>query len=193
MGEWRDFWEDFVEYRDQEFAGFYEIALRYHLNAGNALVLSYERLTTEAWAPFIMYYGSPSDTTGYAFGETQWDFEATPISLSYEFYPRGSLADVSPYLGVGASYYFYTGLNGSLTILEDTLLPEVSQDATRSGRGYGIHAYVGCRARLGGGVYLVARARGRYADGMGFTDKEEEDISVHLSGFDAALGLGYEF
>lgn len=192
MTEWQDFWGDFYEYRDQELAGFYEVGLRYHLGEAHALVLSYERLTTEATAPYVMYYGTPEDTTGYAFGEIRWDFEATPISLSYEFYPLGSLGDVSPYFGLGASYYFFTGIDVSNTVLEDTVMPESTQSYERGGRGYGVHAYAGCRARLAGGLYLLARVRGRYADGMGLTDAER-DIPIHLSGFDAALGLGYAF
>jgi len=192
MTEWRDLFEEFGDYRDQNYAGFYEIGLRCHLNARSSLVLSYERLTTDAWQPFVIWYGTPEDTTGYGFGVTEWEFEATPVSLSYEFHPWGSLENVSPYLGVGGSYYFFTGVDGQMTILADEYFPGWVQRGSRSGRGYGVHAYVGCRVMLVEGLYMASRLRGRYADGTGFTD-DREDIGIHLSGFDLALGIGYEF
>jgi len=192
MTEWRDFFEDFGDYRDQDYAGFYEVGFRCHLSARSSLVLSYERLTTDAWQPLEIFYGTPEDTTGYGFGVTEWEFEATPVSLSYEFHPWGSLEDVSPYLGVGASYYFFTGVDGQMTKYEDEYFPRWVQRGSRGGRGYGVHAYVGCRVMLVEGLYMASRVRGRYADGTGLTDAEE-DIAIHLSGFDVALGLGYEF
>ena len=192
MSEWQDFWEGLGPYREQRLAGFYELGLRYHPSPRHVVALSYERLTTEASVPVVSYYGTLRDTVGYAFGELQWEFEATPVSVSYEFYPRGTLTDVSPYVGIGVSYYFFAGLSASYTEYENTFMPEMSYDGTRGGRGYGVHAYIGCRARLAGRLYFVARVRGRYADGMGFTD-QGEDVPVHFGGVDAALGVGCEF
>lgn len=192
MGEWQEFWDDFVSYREQNVAEFYELTLRYHFGGKHAVALSYERLSTEASAAIVSYSAIPEDSLGVAYAELEWQFEATPISVSYEFYPRGSCPDVSPFLGLGASYYFYSNVRSSYVELENRVMPEQSYENSRGGRGYGIHAYVGCRARLAQRIYLVARARVRYADSMVFTD-EDDDVAIQLSGVDAILGLGYEF
>ncbi len=41
-------------------------------------------------------------------------------------------------------------------------------------------------------LYLVSRLRGRYANGMGLTDKEG-DIKVEFTGIDFTFGVGWRF
>jgi hypothetical protein len=77
-------------------------------------------------------------------------------------------------------------------LIYDSHLEDLTQKSSREGEGYGLHAYLGVQAKLTEHLFMVSRLRGRYADGMAFTDKKGE-IKVDFTGVDFTLGLGWRF
>ncbi len=193
-----------------------DIRLTYHLTRKHALSLEVGFIGTSA----SVYQFRPVATTmdhhtRHGIGEApeftdsvlavyEWDFEAIPVGLSYEFYPRSTGGKLSPFVGIGGSFFFsrvrykrdaayepdpYPGLH--LGLNEEPMTPPNKRD-DRVGNGYGLHMYAGAQYRLTQRLLALFRLRGRYADGMAFTD-EEHDVKVEFTGVDLTLGLGWRF
>jgi outer membrane protein W len=133
----------------------------------------------------------------------EWDFRAIPISLSYEFYPRSTGGKLSPFIGIGSSFFFsrvhykrdaayepdpYPGLH--LGLNDGPAVRKKRDDLV--GNGYGLHLYAGTQYRLSQRLLASFRLRVRYADGMAFTEHKHEP-KVEFTGVDATLGLGWRF
>jgi outer membrane protein W len=191
-------WEDFAtsnssDHFDRDrFGSYLDFRIAYYLTEKHVIALNVEDLKTFASVCGVMTLTGPTgDTLGYACSLHEWDFSAIPIGLSYEFHPTGSEEKVSPFLGVGASYFF-SKVKGKSWFLHDGRFENLSSGVTRDGEGCGLHLYVGVQSKLTKHLLIFSRLRGRYADGMAFTDKKG-DIKVEFTGVDFTLGLGWRF
>ena len=181
-------WEDFAtsisssHFEKDKFGSYLDLRAVYHLTDRHAVALNVENINTSASLYHAMALTGPTgDTSGYASSVNTWDFSAIPVGLSYEFYPVRSDESTSLFLGVGVSYFF-SELEYKSWFLHDGFF----------GEGYGVHAYVCVQSQLTEQLLVVSRLRGRYADGMAFTD-EERDVKVEFTGMDFTLGLGWRF
>lgn len=191
-------WEDFAtsisssHFEKDKFGTYSELRVAYHLAGKHAIALNVESINISASAHIANALTGPfGDTSGYASSVIEWDFSAVPIGLSYEFRPTGSEESVTPFLGAGASYFF-SKLEFKSYFLHDGRFADLSSEGTRDGEGYGLHLYVGVQSEVTKHFFIISRLRGRYSDGMAFTD-EEEDVKVEFTGFDFTLGFGWRF
>lgn len=184
--------EHYAHFDKDEFGSYSEFRVTYHLAERHAITFNVEKIKTSASLSNAMIRtGEFGDTLGHAYVVDEWDFSATPIGFSYEFHPKLAQETVSPFLGVGASYFF-TDVKYKSWYLHDTLFGNLNSDRTRDGEGYGVHLYVGVQSKLTEHFMIFSRVRGRYADGMAFTDKKG-DIKVEFTGVDFTLGVGWSF
>ena len=191
-------WEDFAtsisssHFEKDKFGSYLDLRAVYHLTDRHAVALNVENINTSASLYHAMALTGPTgDTSGYASSVNTWDFSAIPVGLSYEFYPVRSDESTSLFLGVGVSYFF-SELEYKSWFLHDGFFGDLGSKGTRDGEGYGVHAYVGVQSQLTEQLLVESRLRGRYADGMAFTD-EERDVKVEFTGMDFTLGLGWRF
>lgn len=194
LEEWEDFYSSISSghFEKDKFGSFLEFRVAYHPADRHAIALNVENIKTSATLCGAMALIDPgSHTTGYACYVDEWDFSAIPIGLSYEFYPKGFEGKVSPFFGVGMSYFF-SQAEAKSYFLNNGVFGDLSSEYIREGEGFGVHLYAGVQSRLNEHVFILSRLRGRYADGMAFTDKKGE-IKVDFTGVDFTLGLGWRF
>ena len=191
-------WEEFAtrisssHFEKDKFGSYLDLRAVYHLTDKHAVALNVESINTSASLYNAMALTGPTgDTSGYASFVIKWDFLAIPVGLSYEFYPMRSDESTSPFLGVGASYFF-SEVEYKSWFLHPGFFGDLGSEGTRDGEGYGVHAYVGVQSQLTDHLLVVSRVRARYADGMAFTD-EKGDIKVEFTGVDFTIGLGWRF
>lgn len=191
-------WEDFStsisssHFEKDKFGSHLDLRAVYHLTDKHAVALNVENINTSAPLYHAMALTGPTgDTSGYASSVVEWDFSAIPVGLSYEFYPMRSDESTSAFFGLGVSYFF-SELEYKSWFLHDGFFEDSGSEGARDGEGYGVHAYVGVQSQLTEQLLVVSRLRGRYADGMAFTD-EERDVEVEFTGMDFTLGLGWRF
>jgi hypothetical protein len=190
MGDWKEFAGATGHYHTDALGRTREVAVQYELSNRFAFAISAGLVTTSATNTEYMYFTS---TTGESIDSTAlyaaWDFKGYPVGLSMEFYPGTGKGPVNTSLGVGSSYYF-SEVDGRVDLMPDMGLQDDGSVKARRGSGYGFHAYVSVRARLGHGVVVSSRLRAQYADGMAFTEPKGS-VPVRFSGVDVSLGLGW--
>jgi hypothetical protein len=109
LDDWEDLFSSITmsHYQREKLGTFLEARVAYHLTDKHAIALNVENISISAFLCGAMPLGSytppPEDHACYV---DQWDFSATPIGLSYEFFPLGHQEKISPFLGTGASYFF---------------------------------------------------------------------------------------
>lgn len=191
-------WEDFStsisssHFKKDRLGSYLDLRAVYHLNNRHAIALHVEDIRTSASLYHAMALTGPAgDTSGYACSVNSWDFSAIPVGVSYEFYLVRSDESTSLFLGAGLSYFF-SKVEYKSWFLHDGLFGDLGSEGTRDGDGYGVHAYAGVQCQLTDHILFVSRVRSRYADGMAFTDKND-DVKVEFTGVDFTLGLGWRF
>jgi hypothetical protein len=194
LKDWKDFSSQFFgEKLEKDKLGTYlDLRLVIHLPKKLALAVDLEKINISASQHYVDLYTSEiGQVTENVPMLVEWDFEAIPIGLSYEFYPGSIRKKIYPFLGIGASYFF-SKVKARSTNLSDPPPENSVTTSSRDGEGYGLHVYVGSQIELTDRLLLISRLRGRYADGMAFTDKRG-DIKVEFTGVDLTLGLGWRF
>ena len=194
LEDWKDFFSGVSSshFEKDKFGTFLELRMSYHFTHKHAVALNVENIKTSATLCGALALTDPwPDTTGYACYVDEWDFSAVPIGLSYEFYPKGFEGNVSPFFGVGASYFF-SEVEAESYYLHDGIFADLSSSSTREGEGYGVHLYAGVQSKLTEHLLIFSCLRCRYADGMAFTDKKGA-IKMEFTGADFALGVGWRF
>lgn len=194
LEDWTDFWSSISSshYQKDNLGTFLESRLVYHFTDRHALALNVENIRAEASLYYIMsmwMYPGGEDTLFIACLK-EWDFSAVPVGLSYEYYPKGRGEKVSPFLGAGASYFFSRVETKGSYLQKERFGP--TSHRTRKGEGFGVHLYIGLQSEITEHLFITSRFRGRYSDGMAFTD-EEGDVKVEFTGVDFTLGLGWRF
>lgn len=193
LSDWGDFCGDIQSgyYQKDRFGSYWEAGICYHLNERHALVFCIGGIRTSASMSSVMIYGSPSDTTGVAVYVAEWDFNASPLSLSYQFHPLGVNNTNSPFFGAGISYFISKLEFKSFAVYDPLFFGLFNEQGSREGKGYGVHAYLGLQAEITPHVHFISRLRGQYADGMGFTDKKG-NIKVEFTGIDLTFGVSWK-
>jgi len=190
-------WENFSgeiglsHFSKNRFGSYRGIDIDYHIAEKHSIVLTLEDIRTSASLFGVEIFTTVTDTIGYASYVIDWNFKTTPIELSYEFYPTGLRRKVSPFFGIGISY-FISEVKAKYFEIYNSLFEKQTQEDTRDGKGYGFHIYVGLQSQIMQHLYLISCLKGRYANGMGFTDKES-DIKVEFTGVDFTFGAGWRF
>ncbi len=194
LEDWKDFASSgSLSYcKRDRFGSYLDFRLAFHISEKHGLAVNLEKINVSALRYDVMLYRSETgDITGNAPYYIKWDFEAIPIGLSYEYYPRSTKESICPFFGVGGSFLI-SKVKARDTFLYNSPLPDPTQRSTRDGNGYGFHVYVGLQSKLTDHLLLISRLRGRYADGMAFTDNER-DVKVEFTGVDLTLGIGWRF
>lgn len=193
LRDWENFCEDIQlsHFSKDRFGSYRNLDIDYHVTEKHIIALTVEDIRTCVSLFGVEVFTTVTDTIGYASYITEWNFKTTPLGLSYEFHPTGLHRRISPFLGIGISY-FISEVKATFFEIHNSLFEKQTQEDTRNGKGYGFHVYIGLQSQIMQHLYLVSRLRGRYADGMGFTDKEG-DIKVEFTGIDFTLGVGWRF
>ena len=190
LKDWGDFWGEIQSsyYQKDRFGSYWDIGLGYNITEKHALALTVGGISTSASLTGAMFLDLGGDVIGVTH-VAEWDFTTTPLSLSYEFYPAGAHQKNSPFFGAGFSYLI-SELEARSLLIYKSVIGELTQEYTRNGKGYGFHAYLGLQSQITQHLHFISRLRGRYADGMGFTDKKGS-IKVEFTGIDITLGIGW--
>jgi outer membrane protein W len=177
------------QYEPDQLGLYLEFTGAYHVGDRHAVVLGVEYVkTAAAWSGAIVARDSQGRTTGLqASVAMTYGYTTIPIDLSYEFHLRGTSEAADPFVGAGMGYYI-SSLDADVAVLADNSGLLEGSGGTRNGSGYGVHMYVGMAARLSETLDLVTRLRGRYADGMYFSDRPES-IDVDFHGLDLTVGV----
>ncbi len=194
LDNWKDIFSDIPSsrFREDKFGSYLDFHASYFLTDKHALALDVEYIAVSASLYNVSIQTNEfGHFVGYFQTVVEWDFSATPFGFSYEFYPKGREGNVSPFLGGGLDYFF-SQVRGRTFLYLDQSTENPIQKSSRSGEGYGLHAYVGIESKLTDHWVVLSRLRGRYADGMEFTDKPGA-IKVEFTGVDFTLGLGGRF
>jgi len=169
LSRWSDFFNALSDNHayEKDAINFYpELSMHYHLNNHHAFGLGIELIKTFASDKFpLPLINENGNVTGFVPLRVDWKFQGIPISINYEYTFFGLKEHFRPAAGIGASY-FASKVEGRVT---SPLL--MDQRDERTGRGYGVHAYLVVHTRLFKHLGLVSRARYRYSDGMAFTDR----------------------
>jgi hypothetical protein len=173
-------------YSEDPFGMCVEAFAAYGLTPRHILRLSVERLAAEPSMHSIIV---PTDENGNPIGPTfdafiEWTISTTPVALTYEFRPTRHDA-LSPFVGVGGGYFF-SKVEGRVV---SEVLGSGVQTLERRGEGYGVHIDLGIRIPAGEKIAVTCTLRGRYSDGMAFTD-EDGAIPVEFTGLSVIIGLG---
>jgi len=188
LSHWSDFFRalsDNDAYEKDDVTLYPELALHYHLNKHHTFGLGTELIKTFASAKFSMpLFDENGNVTGFSPFRLDWKFQGIPISINYEYAFSGLSRHFRPAAGIGASY-FVSKVEARTT---GSFLPE--QHNERTGRGYGVHAYLAVHTQIFKRLGLISRARYRYSDGMAFTDKPR-DVKIEFTSFDFSFGLGW--
>jgi outer membrane protein W len=194
LDDWKDFFSGITmsHYQREKLGTFLEARVAYHLTDKHAIAFNVENISMSAFLCGAMTLGdytpTPEDHACYV---DQWDFSARPIGLSYEFFPLGYQEKISPFLGTGASYFFSKAVAKS-HFLNNGRFQGLDSGSSRNGDGYGLHVYAGIQSRIAKNLLLISRLRGRFADGMAFTDPKAA-AKVEFTGFDFTIGWGWSF
>ena len=194
LDDWKGTFRDYPSGRfwEDKFGSYLDFHASYFLTDKHALALDVEHIAVSASLYDVsIRTNEVGHFVGYFQTFLEWDFSSTPVGFSYEFYPKGRESKVSPFFGGGFAYFF-SQVRGQTFIYLDQITENPIQKNTRTGEGYGLHAYVGIESKLTDHWVVLSRVRGRYADGMAFTDKPG-DIKVEFTGVDFTLGLGWRF
>lgn len=194
LEDWKDFATSISPgyYKMDNFGSYANLRMSYFLTDKQAIALDIENIKTSAsLCAIVIFTNEFGDDIGNATNVIEWHFSAIPVGLSYEFYPKSTKGCISPFLGVGASYFF-SELTAKQSYLYSPYSYFLLPKSTRTGQGYGLHAYLGIRSRLTDHLMVVSRLRGRYSDGMAFSDKKGA-VKVEFTGVDFTLGLGWMF
>jgi hypothetical protein len=179
-------------YEKDKLGTFLESRIAYHLTDKHAIALNVENIKTSAILYGAMILTGPwSEPEDHACYVDEWDFSATPVGLSYEFFPLGCEEKVSPFLGAGASYFF-SKVEAKCYFLHNGRFEGLDSESSRDGDGYGLHVYAGIQSRIANNLLFISRLRGRFADGMAFTDNKAA-AQVEFTGFDFTIGWGWSF
>jgi outer membrane protein W len=188
-------WEDFASggersnYHQDRLGLYLELNGAYYFGERHAVVLGVEHITkTSSLSTAVIETDSQGQEIGIMGAiATTWDFSTIPIDLSYEYHHSGRDVQADPFVGAGVGYYF-SKLEADQKILADDTGMLTDESGTRDGNGFGVHLYVGIAAKLSDSLDLVTRLRGRYADGMYFSD-EPGDVDVDFHGIDLTVGV----
>lgn len=194
LNDWGDFWSrsSMSHYEKDKFGQFLESRISYHLTDKHAIALNVENIKTSADLYMAMTITDPfGEIREYACYVFEWEFTTTPIGLSYEFFPLGHEEKVAPFFGGGASYFF-SKVEGKSHSLHDSRIESYDSENSRDGDGYGLHVYAGIQSRIANNLLFISRLRGRFADGMAFTDPKPA-AKVEFTGFDFTIGWGWSF
>jgi hypothetical protein len=194
LNDWGDFCSSvsLSHYEKDKLGTFLESRIAYHLTDKHTIALHVENIKTSAILCGAMVLAGPwSEPEDHACYVDEWDFSATPIGLSYEFFPLGHEEKVSPFLGTGASYFF-SKVEAKCNFLHDGRFEGLDSETSRDGDGYGLHVYAGIQSRIAKNLLFISRLRGRFADGMAFTDPKPA-AKVEFTGFDFTIGWGWSF
>ncbi len=193
LKDWENFSGDIQlsHFTKDRFGSYWGLDIDYRITENHIIALTVEDIKTSASLFGVAVFTTIYDTIGYASYVIDWNFKATPLGISYEFYPTGLRRKISPFLGIGISY-FISEVKATFFEIHNSLFEKQTQEGTRDGKGYGFHAYIGLQSQIMQQLYLVSRLRGRYANGMGLTDKEG-DIKVEFTGIDFTFGVGWRF
>jgi hypothetical protein len=172
----------------ERFSSVLDFDILYDIGDQHSVLLGVGNVETSVFLSSVIIYHTGNDTFGFGSDLVEYSFHSVPISLSYEFRPSRIRERVTPLVGVGVSY-FISELNFRSITVYDPFLGDHSSEGTREGTGYGVHAYAGFQSRISPQLFLFSRVRGRYADGMAFSDPPES-IKIEFSGVDIAFGLG---
>ena len=178
-------------FNKDRFGSYWDFDIVYYIAGKHSIAFNIEDIRTSASLFGFIVFTSGTDTIGYASTVFEWSFKTTPLGLSYEFYPTGLHGKISPFFGIGVSYFISEVKVKSFEIY-NTLFEGPTGEDTRYGKGYGFYTYIGLQSQVMQHLYLVSRLRGRYSNGMGFTDKEG-DIKVEFTGIDFTFGVGWRF
>jgi len=96
----------------------------------------------------------------------------------------------SPFFGAGVSYFISKLEFKSFAVYDPFFFGLFNEQGAREGKGYGFHVYLGLQSQITQHLHFISRLRGRYADGMGFTDKKGS-IKVEFTGIDITLGIDW--
>ena len=182
-------WEDFTvsgpnsDYHADDLTLYLDLFARFRLADNHAVRASYGWISRSAqWAVY-------TESTPIPGGASTVDYEFTtmPFGFGYEYFFAGVDAGSSAYLGLGASVYF-TSLEAKVRDLGTDAPPNPEQPRTRDGQGFGVEFVVGQRAAVTEYLSIDAQVRGRWADGLMFSD-DRDDVKVKFSGVDVAVFL----
>jgi len=187
LDRWSDFFRglQFSKYESERLSPIWGLSIGYVMRDRHVLKLHVERLTVQAHLNSVAVNNNPPGARNFV---VSWDIEAIPVNLSYEFWLNG-VSRPSPFFGLGGGYYF-SKVEAHLETLHDSVLGDRFFDdaVTREGKGYGVHIYAGVRAPINSWLALVSSVRGRYSDGMAFTD-DDKAVPVEFTGVDLTLGF----
>jgi hypothetical protein len=187
MSEWRDLWEgELGAWYDADRLALFADVYGKSSHGRHGLKASAGYIATSAHATLVS-----APQPGFRTIVVDWDFTGVPLSLEYEFSLRENSV-TTPFFGAGPSVY-YSHLRSNLRVpyASDQILIGPNS-GERDGWGYGLSGYVGQRAVITESLLLSAMLRGRWADGMAFTDSDG-DVSIHFTGVDLSLGLEWNF
>jgi outer membrane protein W len=194
LDDWKDVFSNDTSshFQEDKFGSYLDFRASYFLTNKHAVALDVEHIAVSASLYDVLIQTNEfGHFVGYFQTFFEWDFSAMPVGFSYEFYPKGREGKVSPFFGGGLTYFF-SQVHGQTFLYLDQITENPIQKSTRSGEGYGMHAYVGIESKLTDHWVILTRLRGRYADGMAFSDKPGA-IKVEFTGVDFTLGLGWRF
>jgi hypothetical protein len=179
-------WSDFSIDR---LALYGELGGAYHVTDKHAIALSIECITTTAsLAGTVVAMNESGEQQGVmAVIWSELGYRTVPINLNYEFHPWGRTGQADVFFGAGVGYYL-SEMTGTTEILYDETEFLNDQRVGRDGEGFGVHVCAAVAAKLNRSLSLVTRVRGRYADGMYFTD-DPDAIDVDFHGVDVSLGV----
>jgi hypothetical protein len=181
-------WKDFVasgpndHYSADDLALYVDAVARVRLANKHGLRLSYGRMFTSADLAGVMNLipGPGSNTV-----VIEYSFNTAPVGLAYEFFFSGFGHGSTAFAGVGTSIYF-TSVETKVRELGISAFPNPSPPESRTGQGLGVELFIGQRAKVSERLSIDAQIRGRWADGLLFSDNAG-DIKVEFSGVDVSV------
>lgn len=169
-------WQNFLTHLDSSPVGWYgEVEVKMKLAHRHSLGFSVERISKSA-----VLESTPASSV-----RVEYDFMTIPMNLTYQF-SFGGWGVTSPLLGIGIGVYRsevrYFSSGGSLP----------PSRGERDGWGYGVHGIFGYRVAVTQTLATLVKLRGRWADGMYFTD-DTSSVDVDFTGVDVTGGIELHF
>jgi len=183
MDAWGDFFSSASDnYHKDRFGLYWDVGVVYCITERHSIALT---------VGIIEISASCHERNSFFSSAIEWDHRTIPIGLSYEYYLTSLNRWFSPFTGfTGLGVSYLLSEVESRSVFVEPLYGRTTEQGKRTGEGYGFHAYFGIQSQLTPHVHFISRLRGRYADGMGFTDNKG-DIKVEFTGIDLMLGLGW--
>ena len=178
-------WEEFTtsgpnsHYSADDVALYLDVLARIRLGGKHGLRVSYGRISKSAdWAVVSQFVPGPGSSTSVV----EYKFSTAPFGFAYEYFFSGFENGSTTFAGLGASVYF-TSLEAKARDLGISAFPNPPERSERVGRGLGVEIFIGQRARVSDRLSIDVQIRGRWADGLLFSD-DAGDIKVEFSGVD---------